>query len=325
MSLDVVALALAKKHANEVALGIGSMRVEGTTVYFTKIDTGEEVSVTVPTPADGISIETVEINENNHLICSMSDGSTVDAGELPSHEPVLTVDLVPNLKPGSVKDSYPIGTTLEQIIIDMLTEKNPPTVAMALNPSATLYDEVNGSISSLTINAAVTKKTNDVAKVEFYINDALVHTTTSNVANGGSFPYIHNTTIIDDTVVKVVATDTEGLTSTASKTITFIGNSYYGIVESTLTEPTEALIKTLTKNLKNTKKLVYEGIACDYNKVVYAYPSELGKLTSIMDKVNNFNYTTSFQQTTVTVDGIEYYVYTLIDPTGADDVTLTFE
>lgn len=325
MSLDVVALALAKKHANEVALGIGSMRVEGTTVYFTKIDTGEEVSVTVPTPADGVSIETVEIDEDNHLICSMSDGSTVDAGELPSHEPVTSVEIIPNLKPGSVKDSYPIGTTLEQIIIDMLTEKNPPTVAIALNPSATLYDEVNGSISSLTINAAVTKKTNDVAKVEFYINDALVHTTTSNVANGGSFPYIHNTTIIDDTVVKVVATDTEGLTSTASKTITFIGNSYYGIVESTLTEPTEALIKTLTKNLKNTKKLVYEGITCDYNKVVYAYPSELGKLTSIMDKVNNFNYTTSFQQTTVTVDGIEYYVYTLIDPTGADDVTLTFE
>ena len=87
MSLDVVALALAKKHANEVALGIGSMRVEGTTVYFTKIDTGEEVSITLPTPADGddgVSINNIIIDDNNHLICNMSDGNNIDAGKIPT-------------------------------------------------------------------------------------------------------------------------------------------------------------------------------------------------------------------------------------------------
>lgn len=36
-----------------------------------------------PTPKDGISITAVSIDENNHLICTMSDGSTIDAGELP--------------------------------------------------------------------------------------------------------------------------------------------------------------------------------------------------------------------------------------------------
>ena len=236
----------------------------------------------------------------------------------------LEEELTPNVEMGSVKSSYPIGTSLEEIIRDMLTEKIPPTISVVLNPSTTLYDIVNDSVSGLTINATVGKKTNNIAKIEYYINGALVNTNT-NATNGGSFPYIYNTTINSTTTIKVVVTDTEGLSANVTKTITFVGQSYYGIVEPTVGEPTEALIKTLNKTLKNTKKYEYSGITCDYNKIVYAYPKELGTLTSIMDKVNNFNYTTSFQLTTKTVDGIEYYVYTLIDPTGADNVKLTFE
>ena len=236
----------------------------------------------------------------------------------------LEEELNPNVTMGSVKTNYPIGTSLEEIIRDMLTEKIPPTISVVLNPSTTLYDIVNDSVSGLTINATVGKKTNNIAKIEYYINGVLVNTNT-NATNGGSFPYIYNTTINSTTTIKVVVTDTEGLSANVTKTITFVGQSYYGIVDATTGEPTEVLIKTLNKTLKNTKKYEYIGITCDYNKIVYAYPKELGALTSIMDKVNNFNYTTSFQLTTKTVDGIEYYVYTLIDPTGADNVKLTFE
>lgn len=325
MGLDIITLGASKTYTNMVALGIGNMRTEGFTVYFTVAQTGEEVSITLPTPKDGVSIESVEIDDDNHLICILSDGTTQDAGELPSFEPVLTADFSPNKLQGSMKTFYPIGTSLEDIIRDAFTEKIPPAVTITLNPSTTLYDEVNDSISSLTINAAVTKKTNNVAKVEFYINNTLIHTTTSGVSSGGSFPYIHNTIIDDDVEIKVVVTDTENLSSTAKKTITFIGNSYYGIIDATVGEPTEALVKTLNKTLKSTKKFLYEGITCDYNKIIYAYPKELGTLTSIMDKVNNFNYTTSFQFTTKAIDGIEYYIYTLIDPTGAVNVALTFE
>ena len=335
--MDTTTYALAKKYVELTAVGLGA--VKGAPCVIQSVtDNGEANEVTFKWTGDdgtvqtrtitvphGISVETMDIDENNHLICLMSDGSEIDAGEIPSFEPVLTEALSPNVTMGSLKTSYPIGTSLEEIIRDMLTEKVPPTVTMTLNPSATLYDEVNDSINSITINATVTKKTNSVAKVEFYLNGTLVHTTTSGVTSGGTFPYIHNTLIDDDTTIKVVVTDTEGLSSNASKTITFIGNSYYGIVDATIGEPTEALIKTLNKSLKNSKKFSYSGITCDYNKVVYAYPKELGALTSIMDKVNNFNYTSSFQLTTKTVDGIDYYVYTLIDPTGAVDVTLTFE
>ena len=62
----------------------------------------------------------------------------------------------------------------------------------------------------------------------------------------------------------------------------------------------------------------------DFGKVVYAYPKEFGALTSIKDTVNNLNYTDSFSKTTVTVDGIDYLVYTQTDPSAADGIKLVF-
>jgi hypothetical protein len=238
---------------------------------------------------------------------------------------VLEEEIKPNVTMGSLKATYPVGTPLEEIIRDMLTEKIAPSVTVNLNPATTLYDETKDSISSLTINAIATKKTNDIKKIEYFVNNSLVKTNETGVAAGGTFPYIYNTTIDDDVTIKVVVTDSEGMTAAASKTITFIGQSYYGLVDAETGEPTEALVKTLNKTLKTTKRYVYSGITTDWAKICYAYPAELGKLTSIMDKVNNFNYTTSFQLNTKTIDGISYYVYTLIEPTGADNVELTFE
>lgn len=238
---------------------------------------------------------------------------------------VLEAEIKPNVTMGSVKSDYPVGTSIEDIIRDMLTEKIAPSVTMNLNPATTLYDETKDSIRSLTINAIVTKKTNDIKKIEYFVNNSLVKTNETGVAAGGTFSYIYNTTIDDDVTIKVVVTDSEGITAAASKKITFIGQSYYGLVDAGTGEPSEAIVKALNKKLKDTKKYVYSGITTDWAKICYAYPAELGKLTSIMDKVNNFNYTTSFQLNTKIIDGISYYVYTLIEPTGADNVELTFE
>lgn len=37
-----------------------------------------------PTPKDGNSIVNVKIDDDNHLICEMEDGTSIDAGELPT-------------------------------------------------------------------------------------------------------------------------------------------------------------------------------------------------------------------------------------------------
>ena len=235
----------------------------------------------------------------------------------------LEAPLTPNVQMGTLKSSYPKGTPLEEIIRDMLTEKIAPKVTLSISPSKTLYDVVTEKISSLTINATVTKQTYDVAKIEYFINDVKVKENTS-CASGGLFPYIHNTEINDTVVIKVVVTDTEGLKTNVTKKIEFVGRSYYGYIEPEV-EITESVIKTLQNNvLQNTKALTYSGITCAYHKVVYCYDKAFGELSTIVDPINNFSYNNSFEKKTITVDGIEKLCYTLIEPTGADDVTIKF-
>ena len=235
----------------------------------------------------------------------------------------LESPLTPNVQMGTLKSSYPKGTPLEDIIRDMLTEKIAPKVTLSISPSKTLYDIVTEKISSLTINATVTKQTYDVAKIEYFINDVKVKENTS-CASGGLFPYIHNTEIKETVVIKVVVTDTEGLKTTVTKKIEFVGRSYYGYIEPGV-EITESVIKTLQNNvLQNTKALTYSGITCAYHKVVYCYDKAFGELSTIVDPINNFSYNNSFEKKTITVDGIEKLCYTLIEPTGADDVTIKF-
>lgn len=237
---------------------------------------------------------------------------------------VLEEEINPNVSMGSVKANYPVGTPLEVIIRDMLQEKIAPTVSVSINPNKTLYDIVSESVPSLTINATIVKKTNPIEKVEFYVNGALKHTVTSGVANGGNVPYIYNTEIKETTTIKVVVTDSEGLKTTQSKTLTFVGMSYYGYIEPNV-EVSEAVIKTLQHNvLQNTKALTYSGITCTYHRIVYCYDKAFGELSTIIDPINNFSYNNSFEKKTITVDGIEKLCYILIQPTGADDVTVKF-
>lgn len=80
--MDLITLALAKKHSDNIAAGVESFRVEGNTIYFTVKETQEELSVTVPTPADGVSIIEVQVDNNNHLICELSNRTTIDAGKI---------------------------------------------------------------------------------------------------------------------------------------------------------------------------------------------------------------------------------------------------
>lgn len=221
---------------------------------------------------------------------------------------------------------YPAGTQMEDIIRDMLTQYLTPEVKLTINPATTLYDVVYEYVDSITMDATVTKKTSEIAKVEFLVNGAVEHTVTTNVANGGLFEYTYTPadSIVDDTTFKVVVTDTKGGTASASKTIKFVAKTYYGIVDANTGAPTEAIIKTLNGVLKDTKNYVYSGITMDWGKVCYAYPASFGNLSSIKDTVNNINYTNSFTKTTATVDGVEYVVYTQTNASASTDVQVTF-
>ena len=74
-------------------------------------------------------------------------------------------------------------------------------------------------------------------------------------------------------------------------------------------------ITALTKNVKNTKAQTAT-FTLSNQRSCYCYPASFGALTSIKDG-NNFEYINSYTKTTVSVDGVDYNVYTLTDPVTA--------
>lgn len=75
---------LSKKIALGAVSGIKDISFSGTNLIF-QFNDGSSTSLNVPLPKDGISIIKVEIDNNRHLICTMSDGSIIDSGELPGN------------------------------------------------------------------------------------------------------------------------------------------------------------------------------------------------------------------------------------------------
>jgi hypothetical protein len=289
------ALMQAKNFAKKVALGITSVTVNNVnkTITFTLLDDGSQ--------------HTLQFDELSTAITSQIKSDVA----------------IGNVTVGKV---YPVGTRMEEIIKDMLTQYTLPSVRLDIQPSATLYDVVNDTVSEIKMNATITKGTGAVAKVEFYVDDVLVNTVDTSVTDGGLFNYVYRpaTPINADTVLKVVATDDKNGSANAKKTIKFVAKSYYGIIDASIGAPAEAVIKTMNGVLKDTKNYVYDGITTDWGKVCYAYPSSFGNLSSIKDAINNLNYTTSFTKTTVTVDGVEYVCYTQTNASAATDIQLTF-
>lgn len=304
---------------------------------------------------NGISVTSIDIDEaTNRLTCTLSDGTIRDCGTVNvvadvtkiaytnADEPTVTnvktaldtlfknctdtigEDFSPDVSTGSVKDFYPANTTLADIIKDMLTVKDPPQLNLSINPSRILYDIVSESVTSLTINATIVKKTNEINRVEFYVNGALKHTVTSGVANGGTVPYIYNTEIKETTTIKVVVTDSEGLSATSTKKIEFYPVIYYGILDANTSTVTEQMIKTLNTKLQNTKVFTYENITTDWGKVCVCVPKMLGDVTSIFDPINNLSYNSTFETSTVSCNGYDYTVLKQIDASAASGITLKF-
>ncbi len=136
--MDIITYALCKKLAAGAVSGVQSMSVVDQTLIIECKD-GTHLEMEFPTPADGVSITDVEINQENHLICTMSDGTEIDAGELPGSQGggELTENLTASVTVGGIKSgtTYQEGTSYETLFKDML---NPTAYPTLTNPSASL-------------------------------------------------------------------------------------------------------------------------------------------------------------------------------------------
>ena len=94
----------------------------------------------------------------------------------------------------------------------------------------------------------------------------------------------------------------------ASGAVRFAEPYFYGVVPNTVSASniTETDILALNQLVvpKQTNQIDYD-VSANYVKIkfVYAYPDSHGKLSTIFDVKNDFNVTSSFDQTTLSVDG----------------------
>ena len=115
--MDIITYKLAQKYADQVAAGFSSVTVDGMKIIFTLND-GKTATVTVPAPKDGedgISITNVTLNNQSHLICTLSDSSTIDAGLIRQGVDGNGITSIEKTKTEGLVDTYTIyftnGTT----------------------------------------------------------------------------------------------------------------------------------------------------------------------------------------------------------------------
>ena len=235
---------------------------------------------------------------------------------------------------GGIKKNQAFNNATLQEMFDMLLHPyEKPTMTLGINPAKTIYDKVTETLASITINANVTKKTENIKEIRFYVNNVLVNTDTTH-PNGGLVSYTHTFASPTNTTfnVKIECEDIKGATSkiSANTNVYFVGKSYYGVVEDDGTPfaITESLIKGLSKTeVKIKKALTYKNINATFGRIVYAYPKDLpsgGALTSIKDQGTGWSVFDSYTSQEITIDGITYLCYYMVDAGGFDGVTMVF-
>lgn len=81
--MDIITYALSKKIAAHAVSGVQSMSVNGQTLTINTKDSGV-LTMTFPTPKDGLSVTDIDVNANNQIIFTMSDGSEIISGKIPT-------------------------------------------------------------------------------------------------------------------------------------------------------------------------------------------------------------------------------------------------
>ena len=81
--MDIITYSLSKKIAASAVSGVKNMSVEGQTLKIVT-NTNGTLTMTFPTPKDGVSVSNIDVNANNEIVFTMSDGTEYISGKIPT-------------------------------------------------------------------------------------------------------------------------------------------------------------------------------------------------------------------------------------------------
>jgi hypothetical protein len=218
--------------------------------------------------------------------------------------------------------------TLSKIINIQYTA---PTVS--LSASGNSLREKGDEVTSTTLTATITKRSDPIDEVRFYLNPStLLDTQTSGggIPDGGNSTYSWTGSFSDNTTFRV-AVDDDGATGgpttvEATATFSFVYPYYVGAGAAALSA---ANVATLTKRIINSSASRTETITVGAGQVIYfAYPASYGALTSILD-VSSFETFPDWTLRTENITGLDasavsYRIYEFNNPLTAGSYQYTF-
>ena len=296
-----------------------------------KIDTVKVNGVELPVVDKAVDIEIPEYiyigntePTDENVVLWINPDESGGAGGACSYSGTSGIDI------GGIKKNQTFTDATLQEMFDMLLHPyEKPAMTLGINPTKTIYDKVAETLASITINANVTKKTENIKEVRFYVDNVLVNTDTAH-PNGGLVSYTHTFTSPTNTTfnVKIECEDIKGATSkvSANTNVYFVGKSYYGCLpEGTTIDETS--IKTLNTVLKKELKYKYSGITTtgtNLYHIVLCQPKEFGTITSVKDALN-FEYIQDYTVRDIIIDGIDYTLMYLTNPVSVTDFLQDFK
>ena len=267
-------------------------------------DSGKLLFEGTPISAD-VNIATVDavgtVKPDGTSITIADDGTITAVGG--GGSAALIEDITTNIEVGGIKSGTLLGTglTFNEYVRMVHVTYLAPGVTLTITPSTTLY-KVGTNVTGLVAKVTVTKKSENITKIEFLVNDVVKETITTDVANGGTFNYTVEDFTTDTTIKAIVYDNSSNVPKTS--TIKFVSPYYCGTTEDV---PTADTIVTLTE-LVEAKGSKTRTVTCSNKHVVIAYPASYGKLTSILDG-NGFENLTDYTNIQETINGVSYEIY----------------
>ena len=309
--MDIVTFAVLMSKIKSCLTGIASMDIgaDKKSIVITTND-GDKFTLNIPNPIDHPDFV-------NKLGWDDAENCLTYDGELIKADSETTADIVSTVECGAIKvgDRVKAATNLQGVVEQLLIKEEKPSVILTISISdGNTYDTIRekGINVTATCKATIVKKTYNISKVDWI--SGIIATETSVSATGGTFT--RTLSASSDVTIICRATDTNNLTGSASKILSFVNPMYTAYINKDIdtTTITEDMVTGGAKLLKKKNTFTTDKIVLDKEKFCFAYDSSYGVLSSIKDVNNNFECINAFDRIEMditTADGtiVKYYVY----------------
>lgn len=267
----------------------------------------EDITSGEITKSDGVS--TIQIEENE-------DGTKkikINVEDERYSNSTATLNAVGGVKAGTTFDNL----TVQQIFDMLFYPHVDPVVSVTANPNGGTF-EMGNNQTITAVNVNVTKKSDDISKIEVFNGDSSLGSKTDGVASGGTFSFDVSVPV-NSTNVQLTVKVTDARNAVVEKktnSFSFYYPFYHGVVEDVAGSLSDSTIQATSKKIEGKGQKSYS-FTTNNNRAMIAYPASYGSLSKITDGSGVTDYTNSFDRAEISLSSsnpewgpVSYYVYT---------------